>query len=636
MNINTNALLNNLLTKVDSTLKSKIEKLATEGKVDIPSLKQEKGIESLLNGLFKDISSGTKNKTEVSNLLEGSKQSLKFKDISTDLKQIVSLLNKEMKSTPEIEKLTSLLKTSLIDIKNIDEKILKSSFQNSGVFLESKLATSKETVSSNLKNLLTQLNDKIKILNSLDKLTIKSSSEHVEQKTSMPSNTVAEKSTSPKVLNITKEIVSPKMELIPKNVISSKESIGQKEIVSHKEITIQKDIINQKSQNLSSENLSSIKIPSSNETRNPPITENTTTYSSKISKLFSEIKNDLSLQKVFNLSNEVKNDVKQDVQSILKKVESLPAIPQIEKQLNILQTITSDIKNLEQKFIKLDIKNDVTLNLKELTQQAKNNILNDSSRGLDKTILLVKTQLDNIKSTNLTEIKNDVKNIDTKIEKLHTEKNVESKIAIVKELIQNTTNIISKINTGNIQELLKNNISELKNISGDLKTIMLQVKDIVEQPNNTETVSKELKASVDKILAQIDYYQLSSYSSNSNHSYVSFLQDDLEDVDIKFNNSKDEEFSCLIHLSLKEKGDLKILLQLDQKSGININIGVEQEEFKMMIQDALQTLRVQMNSLGLSIVSLNIFDLDDNSTQSPKLNAYSTNLDLDFGVDIKV
>jgi len=557
------------MSKVDSTLKAKIEKLSVDGKVDLSVVAKEKGIQTLLSQLFKDIATGTKNKAEVVNLLESSKQSLKFKNISTDLKQIINLVKIELKNNPEVEKLTTLLKTSLLDIKNIDEKILKSTFQNSGVFLESKLAKSNETVSSNLKNLLGQLNDKLKILSSLDKTT-------------------QSVSTDPK---------------------------------------------SQKMQNVSSEakmELASLKIS------NISTEAKTETTSQKILNMSSELKSDNKFQNTLNISNEVKNEIKLDVQNILKKIESSQQSPKIETQLNTLKNVLVDIKNIEQKFLKLDIKNEITTNLKEVVQQVKNNILNSSLQNVNKTIMQISDQLENIKSTNITEIKSEVKKLDAKIVILNNEKNADVKAAITKDLIQTTTKVIDKINNSNIQELLKNNISNLKNISGDLKTLMLQIKEVVEQPVNNETVSKELKNNVDKVLSQIDYYQLSSYTSNSNHSYVSFLQDDIEDMDIKFNNKDNEEFSCLIHLSLKQKGDLKILLQLDKKSGLNINIGVEQKEFKMMIQEALQKLRVQINSLGLSILSLNIFDLEDESQKSNELKAYGNTQNLDFGLDIKV
>jgi len=553
MNINTNAFLNTLLTKVDSTLKAKIEKLSVDGKIDLSTVVKEKGIQTLLGQLFKEISSGTKNKTEVVSLLENSKHSLKFKNISNDIKQIITLMKSELKNTPELEKFTSVLKNSLLDIKNIDEKILKSTFQNSGVFLESKLAKSNDSVSQNLKNLLGQLHEKLKILQNVDKIAVNTL------------NNKSEKTTM---------------------------------------------------------TLSEIK---------------TDTQVSKNSTLLSDIQKGSDLEKITNLKSEVKNDIKLDVQNILKKLE-IASQPQnkLELQLNSLKMVGSDIKVLEEKFVQQNIKNDITTNLKEAVLQIKNNILISSFLGLNKTILLIKNQLENIKSNNISEIKSEITKIDTKIETLNNEKNIDLKSNTVKELIQQTTKVIDRIQNSNIQELLKNNLGILKNISGDLKNIMLQVKETLELQNNSETISKELKNNVDKLLSQIDFYQLSSYSSNSNHSYISFLQDDLDDVDIKFNNVNNDEFSCLIHLSLKEKGNLKILLQLDKKNSLIINIGVEQKEFKEMIQNSLQKLRKQINSLGLLIINLNIFDLDKDIEKSNELKAYGDNQNLDFGLDIKV
>ena len=540
MNINTSTLLNTLMTKVDSTLKAKIEKLSVDGKIDLSVIVKDKGIQTLLSQLFKDIAVGTKNKTEVVSLLETSKHSLKYKNISSDIKQIISSIKSELVNTPKLDKLTTALSNSLLDIKNIDEKILKSSLQNNGIFLESKLAKSNESVFSNLKNMLTQLTDKLKILESIDKSSLSNNSS----------------------------------------------------------------------------DLKSLKIQNS----------------------VNEIKNNIMLEKNLNMTSTTKNEIKQDVQNILKKIEiASQGNNKISEPLNTLKIVLSEIKVLEQKFQNIGIQNDITDNLKEVVKQVKNNILNNSFLSLNKTILFIKEQLENIKSNNITEVKTDIKKIEFKIETLNNEKNTETKINLVRELVQQTSKVIDKVSTANIQELLKNNISIIKNITGDVKTVILQIKESIELQNNNDKISQEFKNNVDKLLSQIDYYQLSSYASNSSHSYMAFLQDDLEDVDIKFNNKNNEEFSCLIHLSLKEKGDLKILLQLDKTNGLNINIGVEQQEFKMMIQDALQKLRVQINSLGLSILTLNIFDLNNNeSKNSSELKAYGSNQNLDFGLDIKV
>lgn len=328
MNINNNALLNTLLKTLPSSIQAKIENLSTEGKIDLSASGKEKGIQLVLQEILKELSTGSKNRSEIANILEHNKQSLKFKNIATDIKQIISLLPTDLKDSSKTTKLQEILKASLIDMKNFDGKTVKSSLENSGILLESKI--------------------------------------------------------------------------------------------------------------------------------------------------------------------------------------------------------------------------------------------------------------------------------------------------------------------GQSQEIQKNNLGIIKNYSSDIKNILLQLKEMISLQNSTEPLTKELKTSIDKALSQIDYYQISSYVTNSNHSYLSFLQDDFEDVDIKFQGTKDDEFSCLIDLTLKEKGDLKILLQLDKKSQIQINIGVENDDFKKEIQEKLQKLRVQIDRLGLSIISLNIFDLDDKSKESIELQTYQNIQNLDFGLDIKV
>ncbi|MGB5866438.1 MAG: hypothetical protein WBG69_01075 [Arcobacteraceae bacterium] len=555
MNINTNTLLNAMLNKIDPTIKSKIEKLSVDGKVDLSSLVKDKGIQTLLANMFQDIATGVKSKSDVATLVETGKNSLKFKNISTDLKQILHALKTELPQTPQLEKLTTLLKNTLVDINTINQKVVKNSIENSGVFLESKLAQPNLSVKENLTKLVTLLNEKLTILN---------------------------------------------------NIL--KEPITQQKIPS-----IQ---IEQQSQSQTQQSKVDTAISSNVQLQN------------KVTDILTTTK---------EIKPEVKLELQKDIQNILKKIESTQNPEQkIQIKLDILKNVTGDIKNLEQKILTFDIKNDIATNLKDAVVNLKNNFLSNAFFNINKTVILIKEQLSNINLTNLDELKSEIKNIETKLQTFPNDKNVETKIVILKELVTQSTKLLEKVNGSNIQELLKNNIGNTKNIMGDLKTILLQVKEQVENPTTQDSVSKELKINIDKALSQIDYYQLSSFSSNSNHSFISFLQDELEDVDIKFNNANEDEFSCLINLALKENGELKILLVLDKKNGLNINIGVEKEEFKNSIQTQLQKLRKQINSIGLSLLSLNLFDLEKENKKSNSLKAYGNNQNLDFGLDIKV
>lgn len=539
MNINTHTLLNSLLSKIDPSLKSKIENLASDGKVNITTLSKDKGIQTLLNEMFKEISVGTKNKSDVLTLLENSKHSLKFKNIATDLKQITNLLKSDLKITPELEKLTTILKNSIVDITTLNEKVLRNSIVNSGVFLEFKLAQQNNSVLKNLTLLTTQLKATLSILNDIQ----------LDEKTNTFTN----------------------------NSSNLKKSITQ--------------------------NL-----------QNTQTTLNNT-----------------------NISDELKSKIQGDVQSILKKIESSQQSGlKIENSLSLLKNATEQIDKLDQKILTNNIKNDISLNLKEVVSQVKNNFLIEGFLSLKKAIVLIMEQVENVNTKSTIEIKKELKTIEGKIESVQENKTNNSKINIVKDLLSQVTKTVDTINSSNIQELLKNNIGSIKNISEDIKSVLLKIKEMVEKDIPNEMQAKELKTNIDKVLSQIDYYQLSSYTSNTNHSFISFMQDELNDVDIKFNNGNKDEFSCMINLTLQQYGDLKILLLLDKKNSLSINIGVEKQNFKQMIQTSMQELRIKINSIGLSLINLNVFDLENEKDKSNELKAYGTNENLNFGLDIKV
>ena len=75
-----------------------------------------------------------------------------------------------------------------------------------------------------------------------------------------------------------------------------------------------------------------------------------------------------------------------------------------------------------------------------------------------------------------------------------------------------------------------------------------------------------------------------------------------------------------------------MLLVLDKKNNININLAIESSKFKEVIQNNLQILRTKIKKVGLKLEDLNIFSLE-NKNES-KSTYYETDK-LDFGLDIK-
>ncbi|MEA2017932.1 MAG: flagellar hook-length control protein FliK [Campylobacterota bacterium] len=320
---------------------------------------------------------------------------------------------------------------------------------------------------------------------------------------------------------------------------------------------------------------------------------------------------------------------------------------------NINNTVKQKIESLS-KDGKVDIQ---TLVKDKSIQSLISGLFKDIALGTQ-TKDSISTLLQNNKNTfsfkNLSDdIKSLVKFLETQSQiqlTLKPESKILNQISALKESIVDIKNIDVKILKENISnsgvflesKLLKNellnrmgienNLGITKNISRDIKMVILQIQEQISGSN--ELVGKEIKATVEKILSQVEYFQLLSYSSNSNHTYLSFLQENIEDVDIKLNSLEDDSVSCQINLTLKKQGELKVLLVLDKKNNLNINIGVENFDFKEKIQNNLQKLRIKINSIGLMLQSLNVFDINQDNSNN-ELAGYSDNKNINFGLDIK-
>ncbi|MCK5293651.1 MAG: hypothetical protein KAJ49_03285, partial [Arcobacteraceae bacterium] len=118
---------------------------------NITTILKDKNVQTLLKDLVNDLVSQNKTTKMVLDILKNEPIFKEFKSFSGELKSLISLLEKSNIKSDIIPK----FKTQIIDIKNIDDKILKDNIGKSGVFLE-----------SYLKNLSNKLNN-IKLKNEL-------------------------------------------------------------------------------------------------------------------------------------------------------------------------------------------------------------------------------------------------------------------------------------------------------------------------------------------------------------------------------------------------------------------------------------------------------------------------------------
>ncbi|MDX9899945.1 MAG: flagellar hook-length control protein FliK [Aliarcobacter sp.] len=115
-------------------------------------------INDVLKDLFDDLKNGTKSNNTIENML---KNSSVFKDLGTVSNNLSSLLE-NISQDENLQKFKPLIENFLKNIKDMDANTLKEQLKNSGVFLESKLAT---PVNAKLESVLTQIQNLLKDIN---------------------------------------------------------------------------------------------------------------------------------------------------------------------------------------------------------------------------------------------------------------------------------------------------------------------------------------------------------------------------------------------------------------------------------------------------------------------------------------
>ncbi|MCD4757470.1 MAG: hypothetical protein K8R39_04325 [Arcobacteraceae bacterium] len=608
MNINTATILNLISPKTNPAIKEKIESLSVNGKINLENISKDKGIQTLLSGLFKDIATGVQSKENIASLLQNNKQNFSFKNLSEDIKTLIKFIQTDSVTNSKLETQLVSLKSSLIDIKNIDEKMIKSNVSNSGVFLESKLAQQVIPVSKNIEQLLALIKGQLDI----------SSTQLI--KSDIPKDLKVEIKSA--IENILKDIKTLKVESNPQN---------QSTLLT--KIDSQIKVIQQ---NLLQNGQNTLKIET-------PKIENLNTLSSQLKDQLAILNGTLNtnviqqqltqIQANTTMTPDLKLEIKNAVESLLRDIKNIKAEQNPVKQMQNLATLETKILTTQHNINSPIMKNEITPNIKDLFLNLKEQILSKNFVEIKNGFMLVEEKITNVADqiAGAKNIKSDISNTLEQLRSFNVAKTPQQQQLVLQNIFNNTQAIQTKVDTLP-QALFENNLSKTTNFMNDLKITASIIEEYTK--NSNEPISKELKTIIDKINTQIDFYQLLSYSTNSTHTYLSFLQDEIEDSDIRFNKNNDESFSCQINLSLKKYGDLKILMILDNKSNININIGLEQEEFKSLVQENLQKLRVGINSIDLLLQSLNIFSLNSSEQKSIR-NSYGSSTDLSFGLDIK-
>jgi len=252
------------------------------------------------------------------------------------------------------------------------------------------------------------------------------------------------------------------------------------------------------------------------------------------------------------------------------------------------------------------------------------------------------TTIENIlkNSTIFKDIGSVTNNISTLLENISQDESLSK----FKPLVENFLKNIKDMDENSLKEQIKNSgiflesklsSHEGSKISHDMKTILLQIQEEIN--SKTDTKNSELSKQVDKLLTQIDYYQLNSLATNSNYVYVPFFWDMLEDGTISMKKKDEEKFFCQINLTLKEYGKVDLMLSLYDKNKLDLTIYTQKEEFKTEIRENMQKLKIALNNASLIPVNIKLLDLKEEKETIPEQtyldNSYSK---IDFSsIDIR-
>lgn len=278
-----------------------------------------------------------------------------------------------------------------------------------------------------------------------------------------------------------------------------------------------------------------------------------------------------TLQKEPTTSEEIKTNLKalqeisktQDIKEDLKIIEN----PQIKSQINQNQTI-SQIINSEN----LSLQN----KLENLARLLSANLKNDESFKAYKTF-------------------NELKGLNTHLKQAK------------KDLNQIQPRTLEYIN---------------KNLNNDTKAILLQASKVA--------LDKDNKTAFDlsqKVLNQIELNQIISVANKEVNTFLPYSLDELEESNLSFKNDGEDKFYAQIKLKFKKLGNINVLLGLHKDKYLDINMMIENDEFRRILIDNAREFKKDLRKANLITSNFFISKLRDYK--------YEDSSDFNLGLDIK-
>ena len=245
-------------------------------------------------------------------------------------------------------------------------------------------------------------------------------------------------------------------------------------------------------------------------------------------------------------------------------------------QLQGAKDLSTLLSSLLKGNISDEIHNKALLDLLKTSATFKN--LGDLTTSIKELVQTLKTQkIDLPIEKTLHAMLQNIKEIDPK----ELKHKLENSGVFLESKLKNTPN-------GKIKELL----------GDDFKAQLLQTKSHIESatiPNKAQLLQH-----IDKLILQIDYYQLTSYLGNNSAVFIPYDFDALESGSLTLKHSDEDHFFCDIDLTLKNYGELFIRLGLFEKKDLNINIQTQSKELQHKLQSNITELKEQLSAVGFA------------------------------------
>ncbi|WP_309607272.1 flagellar hook-length control protein FliK [Campylobacter lari] len=590
--------------------------------------KVDQKLQELLNKLLDQIKT---NKDPDLAILKNHKDLNFAPNIANELKKLQSELSK----TPEFEKLLKVLEDLVKPAKDINNKNLSSLVKNSGVFLEAKLNhslkeqnlpqsffsllnTIKGATSENLKRDISNLDLKnLDTTNTLKELIHilqnhkkdnKISLENTNYKTlfklfdkienfknyiNKNPNSISQeklqniannfiKNLNKNLALINKELAKPENIKIQNTHILKELSQNIKDL-----ITLLKDIKNHKNKTeTTQENLNKtphtedikeelkeqIKTPQKN-------TEDKKETQQKQESIVKDKEIQNTKEEKIPQNKDIKENPKEEPKTPQKNTEDLNKNDSKSQNLQTNNTKLEDIfKSTSGKILLEDIfKQNVSKNL-NFSQNLQEELLNN----LNKELGLIGRKLNEVLKAL------DPKNYEAK-NSLDDIKNIEKKLELsIKDLGKITPKDTAEIS------------SELQK---DIKSTLLQVSNLAKNLDNESILNQ-----ANRLIAQLEFNQLLSLANNSIHTFLPFFWDDLEKSNVVFKRGKKDKFYAQINLEFEKLGKINVFLSLSNDKYIDINMMIENANFRKKLYERAHELKKALVKVGL--LSSNFFISD--------------------------